>query len=112
MFPDICRRLLEIILHVKIKELRYPEREKTIEARTDSKGIRLDVFVEDAVGKRRFDVEMQISNPKYLAKRLRYYQGLIDIDRLKRGQHYSALEESFIIFISRAVRPRPLGLGI
>ena len=99
MFPDICRELLEIILHIKIKELRYPEREKTIEARTDSKGIRLDIFVEDAGGKRWFDVEMQVCDYKSLAKRVRYYQGLIDIDRLKHGQSYEELEKSFIIFI-------------
>ena len=34
------------IFNSTIKEISYPEREKTIEARTDSKGIRLDVYVE------------------------------------------------------------------
>ena len=43
LYPDLCRRLLELILDTKIKEITYPEREKTIEARTGSKGIRLDV---------------------------------------------------------------------
>ena len=99
LYPDICRRLLEIILNVEIADIRYPEREKTIEARTDGKGIRLDVFVEDVTRNRYFDVEMQIADSDNLAKRVRYYQGLIDIDKLKRGQHYSNLGESFIIFI-------------
>lgn len=31
--------------------------------------------------------------------RVRYYQSLIDMNNLKRGQHYSSLNESFIIFI-------------
>ena len=99
LYPDICRRLLEIILNVEIADIRYPEREKTIEARIDGKGIRLDVFVEDVNHNRYFDVEMQIADSDNLAKRVRYYQGLIDIDKLKRGQHYSNLGESFIIFI-------------
>jgi len=99
MYPDLCRYLLELILHMKIKEIFYPEREKTIEAKTDGKGIRLDVYAEEKGTKRSFDVEMQISNSDNLAKRMRYYQGLIDIDKLKRGQHYSSLGESFIIFI-------------
>ena len=99
MFPNLCRQLLEFILNTKIKEIGYPEREKTIEARTDSKGIRLDVYVEDKDTNRSFDVEMQISNSDNLAKRTRYYQGLLDIDKLKRGQHYSSLGQSFIIFI-------------
>lgn len=30
---------------------------------------------------------------------MRYYQGLIDLDKLKHGQHYSRLGDSFIIFI-------------
>ena len=99
MFPNLCRQLLEFILNIKIKSISYPEREKTIEARTDSKGIRLDVYVEDKDTNRSFDVEMQISNSDNLAKRTRYYQGLLDIDKLKRGQHYSSLGQSFIIFI-------------
>lgn len=99
MYPALCQHLLELILNVKIKEIHYPEREKTIEAKTDSKGIRLDVYTEEKGTKRSFDIEMQISNSDNLAKRMRYYQGLIDIDKLKRGQHYSSLGESFIIFI-------------
>ena len=98
LYPDLCRQLLELILNIKIKEISYPEREKTIEARTDSKGIRLDVYVQDDTN-RSFDVEMQISDSDNLAKRIRYYQALIDLDKLKRGQHYSRLGESFIIFI-------------
>ena len=99
LYPDLCRQLLELILNIRIKEINYPEREKTIEARIDGKGIRLDVFVEDKGAKRSFDVEMQVTNSAHLDMRIRYYQGLIDMNNLKRGQHYSALNESFIIFI-------------
>ena len=99
LYPDLCRRLLELILNIKISEISYPEREKTVEACIDGKGIRLDVYVQDKGSTRSFDVEMQLSDSNNLAKRMRYYQGLIDIDKLKRGQHYNALGEFFIIFI-------------
>ena len=99
LYPNLCRQLLELILDIKIKEITYPEREKTIEARIDGKGIRLDVYVEEKDTNRSFDVEIQISNSDNLAKRMRYYQSLIDSDKLKRCQHYSHLGESFIIFI-------------
>ena len=85
--PDLCQQMIEMILNVKIVKLNYPEREKTIESRLDSKG------------RRSFDVEMQICDSVHLAKRIRYYQGLIDVDKLKRGQHYGELSESYIIFI-------------
>ncbi len=97
--PNLCRRLLEKILRIKIKSISYPEREKVLESRLDSKGISLDVYVEDKDGNRSFDVEMQVSDSDNLAKRMRYYQGLIDMDKLKHGQHYSSLGESYIIFI-------------
>ena len=99
MYSDLCRQLLELILNLKIREINYPEREKTVEACIDGKGIRLDVYVEDKITQRSFDVEMQLTDSDNLAKRMRYYQGLIDIDKLKRGQHYSALGESFLIFV-------------
>ena len=98
MYPDICQSLIEKILNIKIKKIYYPEREKIIENRTDSKGIRLDVYVEDS-DNRSFDLEMQIADSDNIAKRMRYYQGLIDGDKLKHGQHYRELGESYIIFI-------------
>ena len=99
LYPDLYRRLLELILNTTIKEITYLEREKTIKSRTDSKGIRLDVYVEEKGSNRSFDVEMQIANSDNIDKRMRYYQGLIDMDKLKREQHYSKLGKSVIIFI-------------
>ena len=99
MYPNLCQRLLEEILQVKISSIEYIEREKSIESRVDAKGIRLDVYVEDKTANRVFDVEMQISNKDNLSKRARYYQSLIDQDRLKHGGTYRDLSESYIIFI-------------
>ena len=56
------------------------------------------MYVEDKQN-RSFDLEMQIADSDNIAKRMRYYQSLIDGDKLKRGQHYNALGDSYIIFI-------------
>lgn len=42
---------------------------------------------------------MQISDSDNISKRMRYYQGVIYLDKLQHRQHYSKLGESFIIFI-------------
>lgn len=98
--PDLCRRLIEQILNLKIKLVSYPEREKTIDARIDSKGIRLDVYVEDYEN-RSFDLEIQLTDNDDLAKRMRYYHSLIDLDKLHKGKSvkYRSLGESYVIFI-------------
>ena len=74
--PDLCRRLLELILNVDIKEIKYPEREKTINLRYDSKGIHLDVYVVEKDTNCSFDIKMQVSNPDNLVKRTISYQEL------------------------------------
>ena len=76
----------------------FVERGKVIENRIDSKGIRLDVYVEDS-NIRSFDLEMQIADPDNIVKRMRYYRSLIYGDKIKRGQHYRELGEIYIIFI-------------
>lgn len=97
--PATCKLLLETILGFKIDSIEYPEREKTIEAHHDSKGIRLDVFTKTPDGKKMFDVEIQTSNNDNLANRMRYYQALIDTDSLDKGKHYWQLGSSYIIFV-------------
>ena len=97
--PATCKLLLETILGFKIDSIEYPEREKTIETRHDSKGIRLDVFTKTPDGQQMFDVEIQTSNNDNLANRMRYYQALIDTDSLDKGKHYWQLGKSYIIFV-------------
>ena len=97
--PACCKRLLEMILGFEIDSIAYPEREKTIETRLDSKGIRLDVYVKTADGQKIFDVEIQTTNNDNLAKRMRYYQALIDNDALDKGKYYSDLATTYVIFI-------------
>ena len=94
--PDACQRLIEMLLGVKIKEMKMSQ-EETIAVDTDSKSIRLDVFVKDTG--RMFDVEMQMANTKELPERARYYQGVMDVDTLKPKQRYKDLPDSHVIFI-------------
>lgn len=94
----LCKQLLEIILGVEIERIEYLEGEKTIEVRPDSRGIRLDIYVKDAAGTV-YNVEMQTSYASNLPKRSRYYQNLIDVDLLGRGEDYRLLNKSFVIFI-------------
>lgn len=46
-----------------------------------------------------YDIEMQVSDTKELPKRSRYYQGMIDLQLIDKGQFYAELNRSYIIFI-------------
>lgn len=98
--PDVCKKMLEMLLDIKIDKIKIPETERTIKADLNSKGIRLDVYVKDDSG-RLFDIEIQTSVAKNLAlpKRVRYYQGLIDVDSVFSGTKYRDLKETFVIFL-------------
>ena len=94
--PDACRRLLERLLHVSIEKIEILG-EKSLGIDSESKSIRLDVYVKDE--ERVFDVEMQVKDTGELPERARYYQGVMDVDMLKSGEPYRALKETHIIFI-------------
>ena len=93
----ICKGVIERLLHIKVGKIEYPSLQKTITPFYESKGIRLDVYVSDP--ERVFDIEIQTSIPPFLPKRTRYYQSLMDVDNLLRGQSYADLKESYVIFI-------------
>ena len=94
---QICRQLLEILLHIKIDRLKFQEPQKNIKITNESRGIRLDVYVKDS--NRIFDIEIQTTDKKNLELRTRYYQGVMDIDELEQGNKFHELKESYIIFI-------------
>lgn len=94
----LCKQLLEIILDVKIRKIHYPEEQKVIDPSYDSKSVRLDVYVDDDNGVI-YNVEMQTSNPGNIPKRTRYYQGMIDLNLIEKGEDYSKLAKSYVIFI-------------
>ena len=46
-----------------------------------------------------YDIEIQTAKKQYLPKRIRYYQGLIDLNIIRSGEDYDKLKKSYIIFI-------------
>ncbi|MBR4598984.1 MAG: Rpn family recombination-promoting nuclease/putative transposase [Treponema sp.] len=95
--PELCRQLLELLLHIKIDHLEVPEAERTMQEWIDSKSVRFDVYAKD--NKRIFDIEIQTTNNKNLPKRARYYQSIIDVDNLSKGDNYTKLKDTYIIFL-------------
>ena len=95
---DLCKRLVELLLGVKIKEIRHKRRQHEIKPSPDRKSIKLDVKLDDA-DNTVFDLEMQRGHKKVLPKRSRYYQGLVDVDKLRAGASYFELPKSYIVFI-------------
>lgn len=94
--PDECRQLIEMLLDINIKKMELHE-EDYIDLDHDAKGIRPDVFIRDE--SRIYDIELQVADTGELSERARYYQGLMDLDTLKSGQHYKELKDSHVIFI-------------
>ena len=95
---EICKKVIEKILDIKIKEIKMPEEQKVIDILLDSKVVRLDVYVNDDKGTV-YNVEMQQGKNTNLAKRSRYYQGNIDLDKISKGDNYLTLNKSYVIFI-------------
>ena len=94
---SICTTVLNMVLADSIGPISDITYQKTFDQAGYAKGIRLDVWVTDSNGSV-YDVEMQTTNQQDLAKRLRYYQSVIDVSSLEKGGHYTDLPDSFIIF--------------
>ena len=97
---SICKRMLERILNIEIRDICYLDEEKTMKATYQGKGIRLDLYVEDEKNTV-YNVEMQVRKPEGagLYKRTRYYQSMIDAELLGEGSDYISLKPTIIIFI-------------
>ena len=97
--PDICAELVERLLHVQVGHVEYPEIEKQIAPYYTTKGVRLDVYLRDS--DKIIDIEIQSYPQEALGKRTRYYNSLVDIDCLMKGQDYSELKDCYILFICK-----------
>ena len=95
---EICKPVLEQILNIKIRDIEYLDYEETIQIAPGSKSIRLDIYVEDDKNTV-FNLEMQTTNYEELPKRSRYYQNIIDLKLIEKGQSYDILKTSYVIFI-------------
>ena len=97
--PEISAELVERLLHIKVDHVEYPELEKTIAPFYSTKGVRLDVYLRDA--DKAIDVELQSYPLEEPGKRTRYYNSMVDIDSLMKGQDYSELKDCYILFICK-----------
>ena len=97
--PKICSELVELLLGVRIRRVRYPELEKVIKPFYTTKGVRLDVYLKDR--NKVIDIELQSYTQRTLGKRTRYYQSMIDMDSLMKGEKYNKLKDSYILFICK-----------
>lgn len=120
---SLCKQLLERVLHIQIKTIRYMETEKTMKAQLSAKNTRLDVYVEDKYGNVA-DIEMQTTDNKSvinfderdektiiseLPLRTRYYQNIIGTNMLRKGMHYRELKKAYVIFVCTF---DPFGAGL
>ena len=96
--PKYCKPFLETILGIKISDIKYPKTQESIDISVNAKGVRLDVYVEDEKDTV-YNIEMQVALNKNLPKRSRYYQGMIDLNILEKGEDYKNLKRSYVIFI-------------
>ena len=97
--PKISAQIIERLLHIQVSKIEYPKLEKRIAPFYTSKGVRLDVYLKDS--DKIIDIEMQTSSFTALGKRTRYYQSMIDIDALLKGEKYPDLKDSYILFICK-----------
>ncbi|MDO4921779.1 MAG: Rpn family recombination-promoting nuclease/putative transposase [Phascolarctobacterium sp.] len=101
----LCKKLVGAIMQKKIADIIYTETEKTIEPYYDSRGVRLDVIIADDK-RTRYNLEMQVKNTlgdisgePVLPKRTRYYQSIMDMDMLQKGQDFDELNPLVLVFI-------------
>ena len=93
--PALCKRMLEIILGVKIDRLEYLESQKSIDEEWDARSIRLDIYVQDN-REVAYNIEIQTTNTGDLPKRSRYYQSVLDMQQLNKGERYKNLKRPIL----------------
>ena len=96
---ELCKEALECMLGFQIDHIEYSEPQRTVAPLYTAHAIRLDVYVKD--GNHIYDVEIQNKDEQDIGRRTRYYQGIMDVDSLLKGEDYSELKESIVIFLCR-----------
>lgn len=96
--PEYCKPCLERILGIRIRRLEFLEGQMVLDVSADAKSVRLDIYVEDDADTV-YNIEMQTGKRGFLPKRSRYYQDIIDVHTLDKGEHYNKFKKSIVIFI-------------
>lgn len=99
---DLCRKMLECLLDQSVGKLQEVQTERELQYTADGKPIRMDVYSRD--DENIYDAEMQNLNHRKLEdlelpKRSRFYQAMMDVDFLRKGNTYRRLPESHVLFL-------------
>lgn len=100
------RKMISIILHREIREIRIVPQKAYFGADTDKHGIRLDVYAEETREddvNTVYDIEPDKSRGEMrlaLPRRTRFYHAKIDADSLASGEDYARLKNVTVIFIT------------
>ena len=95
--PEIAKGVVESLLGIKVKHIEFLTSQYSIEEIYNGRGVRLDAYLEDS--DKIYDIEMQTVLRRDEGLRMRYYQSIIDVEHLDKGETYKNLKESYIIFI-------------
>ena len=121
--PEIAKGVVQNLLGIKVKKIEFVTSQYSIDELYNGKGIRLDAYLEDEdktlnplanfacqnwkqnLNRQNNEkcisvlLEMQTVIKKDEGLRMRYYQSMMDIDRLNRGEGFRELKESYVVFI-------------
>lgn len=104
---ETCQQVLEIILGFPISRVKV-RAEHSLLFSSDFRSIRLDIYASDEM-QVMYNIEMQNSDEKNIAKRSRYHQAEMDVMSLKPGEDFNDLKPSYVIFICAF---DPFGYGL
>ena len=97
---ECVEEILRIILNNKDLKVIQSNTQHVI-ANLQGKEVQLDIYA-IADENVRYDVEVENSKKRAVPKRTRYYSSLIDANILKKGDDFTKLPESYVIFITKS----------
>ncbi len=98
LHPEYAIELVKMLTGIEdIDEVTLVKDEWTMNPNFDAKSIRLDAFVKSK--NHHIDIEMQTTRDPAIFYRASYYNDVIDIESLSKGQDYRDLPNVIIIFI-------------
>ena len=104
---ETCQQVLEIILGFPISKVKI-RAEYSLLFSSDFRSIRLDIYASDEM-QVMYNIEMQNSDEKNIAKRSRFHQAEMDVMSLKPGEDFNDLKPRYVIFICAF---DPFGYGL
>lgn len=94
--PDLCKRVIERILGIEIKDLVMVSSEETFTF-IEEKGIRCDILASDS--NTYYEVEMQSYSDPDLDRRMQYYESAMTVRSAKKGMPYAKIPPRVLIMI-------------